>query len=53
MEICGVRGALATWLHVGPLGRVKFLVSVANLLDRIMRKVDSHQVSGYYVFVIK
>lgn len=53
IEKCGVRGALATLLHISPLGRVKFLVSIANLLDRITGKTDSHQVSGYYVFAVK
>lgn len=53
METCAVRGALATWLHLSPLGRIKLLVAIANLLDRVFGKMDSRQVSGYYVFVIK
>lgn len=53
LEICGVRGRIATWLHLSPLGRIKLLVAVANFLDNILGKTASHQVSGYYVFMTK
>jgi SAM-dependent methyltransferase len=52
-EFQSVRGALETWLHISPLGRVKFLVSLFRTLDRIFRKEDSRQVSGYYIFLVK
>lgn len=53
IELCSVRGALATWLHMSPLGRIKFLETIANWLDHILGKIDSRQVSGYYIFATK
>jgi len=52
-EIQNVRGALATWLHISPLGKSKILVAIFNLLDKIFKKTDSRQTSGYYVFLTK
>ena len=53
IEVEPVRGPLATWLHISPLGRIKPLVILFNLLDKIFDKTSSHQVSGYYVFLTK
>jgi len=53
IERQSVRGALGTWLHISPLGRSKILVSLFNFLDRLFKKEESNQVSGYYIFVIK
>lgn len=53
MEIQAVRWALATWIHLSPLGRFKIIVSVANALDSLFGKDNSNQVSGYYIFLIK
>lgn len=53
LEKQSVRGAIATWLHISPLGRMKLLVKIANVMDRIFGKMNSAQVSGYSVFLIK
>lgn len=53
VEICSVRGALETWLHISPLGRFKLLVRAVRWADRITGKAQSKQVSGYYAFVKK
>lgn len=52
-EICPVRGALATWIHLSPLGRIKLIVRLSHWLDRMLNKIKSRQVSGYYVFLTK
>ena len=48
-----VRGALATWLHLSPFGKIKFLVKLFNLLDIFFKKTKSNQASGYYIFLTK
>ena len=53
IEMENVRGALATWLHISPLGKIKILVKVFNFLDKIFGKIKSNQVSGYNIFLIK
>lgn len=53
VEVMGVRGAIATWIRVSPLGRFKFIEKFANVLDRLFRKVNSRQVSGHYIFLTK
>lgn len=53
IEIQNVRGALATWLHLSPLGRFKILKTVFSWMDKIFRKTNSQQTSGYYVFLTK
>lgn len=45
---CPVRGALETWIHISPLGRVPFLPRIARLIDEVTGKSKSKQVSGYY-----
>lgn len=53
MEMQNVRGALETWLHISPFGRIALLRSAARLLDKLLGKTKSKQTSGYYVFLIK
>lgn len=53
IEVQNVRGALATWLRLSPLGKIKSLVKIFNLLDKIFKKSKSSQVSGYNIFLIK
>jgi len=53
MERVGVRGALSTWIKISPLGRSKFIIWIANKLDIIFKKINSQQVSGYNVFLVK
>lgn len=53
VEVVGVRGALSTWLHLSPLGRVRLLAHLFNWLDVLFDKVGSNQVSGYNIFSIK
>lgn len=53
MEIQPVRGAIETWLHISPLGKIYFLRIISGLLDVLFRKTNSNQVSGYYIFLVK
>ena|SRR3989338_2775805 len=53
VEIENVRGAIATWLKISPLGRFEILMTLANLLDKASGKISSRQTSGYNVFLIK
>lgn len=53
VEVENVRGALATWLHLSPLGKIKMLGIIFNFLDKIFNKVKSDQVSGHNIFLIK
>jgi len=53
IEIQSVRGALETWIHISPLGRIPFVPKIAHQLDRILGKIKSQQVSGYHVFLVK
>ncbi len=55
VEIEGVRGAIETWVHLGPLGRVPLCKAVARAGDRFFRKEagNTRQVSGYVAFVTK
>lgn len=52
IEIQSVRGAAETWLHLSPLGRIRFLKYITRLFDRMSKK-RSKQVSGYHVFLVK
>ncbi len=52
-EFVRVRGALATWLHISPLGRVGPLRALFRALDRVLGKENSRQTSGFYVFLTK
>ena len=53
MEIQNVRGAVATWLKISPIGRFKLLMAVANFFDKALGKVSSRQTSGYNIFLVK
>jgi len=53
IEIESVRGAIETWIYISPLGRIKILNKLAGFLDRITGKINSNQVSGYNVFLVK
>ncbi len=53
IEKQSVRGALETWAHLSPFGRIKSLVILCNFLDEVTGKIHSKQVSGYYVFLVK
>jgi len=48
-----VRGPFATWIKLSPLGRIKLFNYFANIIDKIIYKKGSNQVSGYYVFLEK
>lgn len=52
-EIMPVRGALETWIRLSPLGRIRLLQPLWHSLDKITGKLNSKQVSGYYLFLIK
>ena len=52
-EVQEVRGALETWIHLSPLGKVAFFKYAARFLDKVSGKHKSKQVSGYNIFLIK
>ncbi|MBX2866360.1 methyltransferase domain-containing protein [Candidatus Kaiserbacteria bacterium] len=52
-EIVSVRGALETWVKLGPLGRSAFICGLAHMLDKLTGKIQSAQTSGYNVFLVK
>lgn len=52
-EMHNIRGAFAAWLHLSPLGRIKFFVIMANFIDKIFKKEGSNQTSGFTVFLKK
>lgn len=53
IEICPIRGALGTWVRLSPLGRFKFVEDIFYELDRVLGKINSKQVSGYNIFLVK
>lgn len=53
VEVQKVRGALETWVYIGPFGRFKLLRALARFGDRLFKKTNSNQVSGHYVFCVK
>ena len=53
MEIAPVRGAIGTLVRLSPLGRWKMFENIAYFLDKITGKLQSKQVSGYYIFLVK
>lgn len=53
IQIQSVRGAIQTWLHLSPFGRLPFVPSVAYWLDKITGKIKSKQTSGYNIFLVK
>lgn len=52
-EICSIRGALGTWIRLSPLGRFKFIENIFYIFDKISGKINSKQVSGYNMFLVK
>ncbi len=52
-EMQSVRGAIGTWFHISPLGKLRLIAGLGRLLDRMLGKLASSQVSGYYVFLAK
>ncbi len=52
-EIIRVRGAIATWFKLSPLGRYSVFEKCGNILDILSGKLESKQTSGYYVFLEK
>jgi SAM-dependent methyltransferase len=52
-EIVRVRGAVATWFKLSPLGRYSIFEKFGNALDKLSGKSNSKQTSGYYVFLEK
>lgn len=53
VEIQPVRGAIGTLIRLSPLGRYRWCENLATALDRLTGKINSKQVSGYNVFLIK
>ncbi len=52
-EIEPIRGALETWLKLSPFGRFSIFQMLGRFLDKITGKMNSKQVSGYNLFLIK
>lgn len=52
-ELQNVRGALETWLHISPFGRIRLLLILFRALDMVFGKTKSRQTSGYYLFLRK
>lgn len=53
LEICPIRGALGAWIRMSPLGRLKIIENLFFILDKIFGKLNSRQVSGYNIFLVK
>lgn len=52
-EWCPVRGALETWIHLSPLGRIPGVPFLARMGDILFGKTKSSQVSGFYGLLTK
>lgn len=52
-EIMPVRGAIETWIKLSPIGRWELLHPLWRMMDKISGKINSKQVSGYNLFLIK
>jgi len=52
-EIIGVRGPVETLIRLSPLGRWKVMCTLGFMLDKMTGKLESNQVSGYNVFLVK
>ncbi len=53
VEMVKVRGALETWMHLSPLGRIPGVEYCARKVDEMTGKSKSNQVSGYYIYARK
>ncbi|MCX6731758.1 MAG: methyltransferase domain-containing protein [Candidatus Parcubacteria bacterium] len=52
-QIMPIRGAVGTLIRLSPLGRYKFFEKICFYIDKLFNKLESNQVSGYYIFLIK
>lgn len=52
-EMVSVRGAIETWIKLSPIGRWVIFYPFWRYLDVILGKLNSKQVSGYYMFLVK
>ncbi|MBI2618386.1 methyltransferase domain-containing protein [Candidatus Kaiserbacteria bacterium] len=53
IEIQKLHGATETWLKLSPLGRFSIFLFLARVADIMLRKTNSKQTSGFYVFLVK
>lgn len=53
VEVQKVRGAIATWIKLSPWGRFRLFNYLAEVLDRLLKKQESRQVSGFNIFLVK
>ncbi len=53
VEIEKIRGAVETWIHISPLGKIGLIRRFAQLADRVFHKQSSKQVSGFSIFAVK
>ena len=53
VEMVNVRGAFETWIYLSPFGRFKIFNRLAQLVDRVFKKQNSKQTSGFNVFLTK
>jgi len=53
MEICPVRGAVETWMHLSPWGKYSLIKTMSRILDAVFSKKLSNQVSGFYIALQK
>ena len=53
VEVQNVRGAFGTWVKLSPLGRAKWVINLANFIDKLIKKQSSRQASGYNIFLVK
>lgn len=52
-EIQNARGATETLVRLSPLGRMSVFLIIAGFLDRVFKKTNSKQTSGYYIYLEK
>lgn len=52
-EITPVRLPIETLCRLTPLGRYRFFITVARSMDNVVYKKSSHQVAGYFVYLVK
>lgn len=53
MEMHNIRGAVASIIHLTPLGKIAFFIALGNFLDKLLKKSGSNQTSGFTAFLIK
>jgi SAM-dependent methyltransferase len=52
-EICNVRGAIESLVHLSPLGRYKSINSFGRFLDGLFHKTKTEQTAGFHLLAIK